>query len=568
MKQYNIKSLLIVWSVLLLTPCIDIPDASGNNANSIRVPDDCKTLQEAYKKCLPGGTIILTKGTYSLKECIAVDKPCTITGETDDRSQVVIVSSGKGVFNVNVSDTEMNTIVAMKSLTLETSAHKEFPFLNSIIKKGNRVNSQKTPSSNNEIDEMIEVSSRFNQGVQYSKVYHTERDLSRLYTSLVVTNGHVEINNCSIRSDSGDAICVNGRHSYLNVVSSIIESTFYTGVFLRKHAKCSLCDTTFIGMTVGVNARYLVNLNIKNCRFSKMKNVLRITNYCQCIMEMCKVNGYHNIYGAITVDDRSVLTLKNSDIEGMITTMDSQLNLVSSRLSARICGVQCLSNSCLHAENAIFSNSLVALWLEHSNATFDLCLFESNSTGIYASKSKIVASDCKFQDNAKMPYTWNHEKTMPDIPVSIKCSLDLMRGCGGILIADISNCDLRNCIIHNNGLYGIQATEMCRINMQKCELTDNGIGAEFRASTYGVIKNCKFHSNKVRGIFLQTAIFDIFDSNFYDNQEGIVVQERSQARFKNVKSYNNVLRTSTGEIIDSHLLRDWVVDKGSLVLKN
>ncbi len=95
--------------------------------NVVCVPVDCPTLQEACRIIVPGGTIVLKNGTYALDECISLDKPCTITGETDNRSRVIIESSGKGVFNVNIAKAEKQPAVTLRSLTLVTSAHKEWP---------------------------------------------------------------------------------------------------------------------------------------------------------------------------------------------------------------------------------------------------------------------------------------------------------------------------------------------------------------------------------------------------------------------------------------------------------
>ena len=76
----------------------------------ITVPDDVRTLAEAYNRIPAGGKITLHRGTHDVPETVIVRKNITITGEGNDREQVILLGGKENVLRVESGFAEIKNL--------------------------------------------------------------------------------------------------------------------------------------------------------------------------------------------------------------------------------------------------------------------------------------------------------------------------------------------------------------------------------------------------------------------------------------------------------------------------
>ena len=75
---------------------------------------------------------------------------------------------------------------------------------------------------------------------------------------------------------------------------------------------------------------------------------------------------------------------------------------------------------------------------------------------------------------------------------------------GGIIVFDSQHITIRNCLIRNNGSWGVQTCLSEHVTVENCELSGSKRehGVYFSTTDYPVVKNCRIHDNAGCGIHM------------------------------------------------------------------
>ena len=472
----------------------------------ITVPDDVRTLAEAYDRIPAGGKITLRRGTHDVPETVIVRKNITITGEGNDREQVILLGEKENVLRVESGFAEI------KNLTFKNVGdHHEW-------------------SQEEWENATPEERTQWEQFDAFHSVVSVQ--------SLTCT-----FENCLFTSENGAGFTVNQKDSNPTVTACAAKDCGSVGFYISNRARGRFTDCEASGNAMsGIVVRDSgTDPTVEKCRSSNNQEAgILVCTGASGTFTDCEASG--NAKSGIVVQDSGT----NPTVEKCRSTNNQQVGI-------GVCdGASGTFTDCEASGNAM---SGIEVRDSGTNPTVEKCRSSNNQEAgivVYEGASGTF-TDCEASGNANVGIAVIGSGTNPTVE---KCRSTNNQDSGiwvwqgasgtftdceasgnadaGILVQDSgTNPIVTKCRSTNNQLAGIFVYDGASGTFTDCEASGNALsGIEVRGSgTNPTVEKCRFTNNQQAGIFVHDGASGTFtDCEASGNANaGIVVQDSGTA---------------------------------------
>ena len=377
----------------------------------ITVPDDVRTLAEAYDRIPAGGKITLRRGTHDVPETIIVRKNITITGEGNDREQVILLGGKENVLRVESGFAEI------KNLTFKN------------VGDDHRWTEDEWENATPEERTQWEQFDAFHSAVSVQ--------------SLTCT-----FENCLFTSENGAGFTVNQKDSNPTVTACAAKDCGSVGFSIsnRARGRFTNCEASGNAMTGIAVIGSGTNPTVEKCRFTDSKEDCGIFVYdgASGTFKDCEASG--NAMSGIAVQDSGT----DPTVEKCRSTNNQQVGIL-------VCsGASGTFTDCEASRNAY---SGIEVQGSGTNPTVEKCRSTNNQlAGILVSQGASgTFTDCEASRNAMSGIEVQDSGTNPTVE---KCrSTDSKEG-DGILVCEGASGTFTDCEASRNAHSGIEVRDI------------------------------------------------------------------------------------------------------------
>lgn len=298
------------------------------------------SLQEAVNRILPGGTIYLAPGTYTLSSSLMIGKPLTLTKDATVAGDVLLIGSDVGSTIYVGNDTPEITIeVHIRDLSIHGGTNGIVVGLSGDVRWGDntRLTLEGVVLSNCLKSGLVIVSSDTN-------LQDCEIRSNGEFGILIPLDGNIEIAGCTVAENGTPELAAvayrqtAGIHApdsaVLSIVDSMIEANEGAGIHVGNHVYLVLTRSQIIGNgSDGLLVWNHATLHIEDNEFlNNLGMGIRFSDP-SCPQEG-DANGLHSFTGSVTGWANLISNHNEADgnVDGSICPLEAYYYLLESRL--------------------------------------------------------------------------------------------------------------------------------------------------------------------------------------------------------------------------------------------
>jgi parallel beta-helix repeat protein len=500
------RKIAVLWLNLMITLgfiVIIVQMAPPVKANTIYVPTDYTTIQEAINMAIEGDTVFVYSGTYF--ESVNVDKIINLTGENRDKT--IIDGSGGGV-GIYVSVDWVNIT--------------GFNVTNCGI---------------NPVDSGIKLDNVHNCRIAQNNIFSNDHEGIHLYSSSynIIADNNVFSNS--------DGISMELNSNYNTIANNSASNNIDIGIYITS----SIFNT--ISNNIASDNRYGIHLT--NSRTNTLINNQLIGNSIHISGQFPNEWNTHNIDTSNTVNGKPVFYWKNQNggtvppgAGEVILANCQNIRIENQDVSGGTVGIELgFSNNNYITNNTVSSQNMYGIHLcfsDYNTLTNNTAQNGGHGFYFYSSGNNILTNnnisynDVKW-DNSGIVFVWSDSNTVTNNNVYSNSNC-------GIAIDDSGGNTVKDNIFSNNGV-GIGLTSSSSNN----NITNNN----FSSIWYGIFFSSSGEDNNIINNNVSSSDYGIYLRIFSDNNNiisnyvcncdyGIYLSSSGENDIINNKVYENV----------------------------